>query len=125
MNWIIENWYVVLGLITVIVMIIFVSVKFFNMPTSKQIEALKEWLKFAVTTAEAELGSKTGQLKLRYVYDLAISKFPWVAKVINFEEFSLYVDEALIWLKEQLKSNEAMQNLVNNKEAEYGNKGSN
>lgn len=125
MNWLIENWYVVLGLIAVIAIIIFACVKFFNMPTSKQIEALKEWLKFAVTRAKQEFGENTGQLKLRYVYDLAISKFPWVAKIISFEEFALYVDEALIWLKEQLKSNEAMQNLVNKKETEYGNKDSN
>ena len=37
---------------------------------------VKEWLLWAVTQAEQYLGSGTGALKLRYVYDLAVEAFP-------------------------------------------------
>lgn len=113
MNFILNNWYLILSALAVAIMVIAFIFNFFRMPSDKQINNLKEWLKLAVTQAEKELGSKTGQLKLRYVYDLALARFNWLGKLISFEQFSLYVDEALIWLNEQLKSNEAVQNLVN------------
>ena len=91
---------------------VFAVRKFLGLPTDQQIENLKEWLKWAVTEAEKELGSGTGQLKLRRVYDLALAKFPWIARLVPFEEFSMWVDEALIWLGKQLESNKAITNMV-------------
>lgn len=84
-----------------------------SIPTGKEIETLKEWLKYAVTAAEQALGSGTGQLKLRYVYDLFVDKFPWLAKAISFSRFSEYVDEALVWMRGQLESNTAIAEIVN------------
>jgi hypothetical protein len=69
---------------------------------AQKIANVKEWLKWAVVEAEKALGSGTGQLKLRYVYDLAISQFPWIVSFISFEMFSGWVDEALEWMKGQL-----------------------
>ena len=57
------------------------------MPTNEQLKKVKEWLLWAVAEAEKELGSGTGQLKLRYVYDMFIVKFPSLAKIISFETF--------------------------------------
>lgn len=54
-----------------------------------------EWLKYAVTEAEKLLGEKTGQLKLRQVYDWFVQKFPVVAAVVPFRVFSSWVDVAL------------------------------
>lgn len=112
MEWMINNWYLILAALSVIAVIVFLAVKFFKMPTKEQINCLKEWLKLAVIQAEKELGEKTGQAKLRYVYDLFLTKFNWLAKVITFEQFSLYVDEALEWMRNQLESNEAIKNIV-------------
>ena len=112
MEWLINNWYLIVAAVAVIAVIIFVAVKFFKMPTKEQINCLKEWLKLAVIQAEKELGEKTGQAKLRYVYDLFLTKFNWLAKVITFEQFSAYVDEALEWMRNQLESNEAIKNIV-------------
>lgn len=112
MEWMINNWYLIVAAVAVIAGIIFVAVKFFKMPTKEQINCLKEWLKLAVIQAEKELGEKTGQAKLRYVYDLFLTKFNWLAKVITFEQFSAYVDEALEWMRNQLESNEAIKNIV-------------
>lgn len=54
-----------------------------------------EWLKFAVAEAEKLLGSGTGQLKLRQVYDWFCEKFPVIAAILPFRVFSAWVDIAL------------------------------
>ena len=112
MNWLINNWYLIVAAGAVIGAAVFAVRKFLGLPTDQQIENLQEWLKWAVTEAEKELGSGTGQLKLRRVYDLALAKFPWIARLVPFEEFSMWVDEALIWLGKQLESNKAITNMV-------------
>lgn len=65
----------------------------------RQIKDFKQWLRWAVAIAESELGSGTGVLKLRYVYDLAATRFPMIVRVISFEDFSNWVDDALTWLE--------------------------
>lgn len=67
-----------------------------------------EWLKWAVTEAEKLLGSKTGQLKLRQVYDWFCDKFPVVAAILPFRVFSAWVDTALDTMKEWLGSNKSV-----------------
>ena len=67
--------------------------KFFKLPRESQIAKVKEWLLFAVMQAEKELGSGTGQLKLRYVYDMFVSKFPYLVQFVSFEFFSKLVDD--------------------------------
>lgn len=71
-----------------------------------------EWLVYAVTEAEQCLGSGVGELKLRYVYDLAISKFPIVAKLIPYTTFKKLVDVALIKMKEMIATNGKIADLV-------------
>lgn len=72
----------------------------------------------AVTKAEKELGGGTGQIKLRYVYDMFVARFAWLARVISFEAFSMMVDEALERMKKMLESNKAMQTLVSGEAGE-------
>lgn len=112
MEWLVNNWYLIIALIAIVAGIVYAAVKYFKKPTAEQIKCLKEWLKLAVIQAEKELGEKTGQAKLRYVYDLFLTKFSWLAKVITFEQFSNYVDEALEWMRNQLESNEAIKTMV-------------
>lgn len=74
-------------------------------PKEEQLEALKLWLRAAVYEAEEYFGSKTGQLKLAYVYKLAVTQFPWIAEYITYEEFDeKYVKAALKWLEKQLEN---------------------
>ena len=77
-----------------------------------------EWLLYAVTKAEKELGAGTGKLKLRYVYDMFVARFEWLAKVITFDMFSMMVDEALEQMRTMLDSNEAVQKLIANEAGE-------
>ena len=61
----------------------------------------------------SELGSGTGKLKLRYVYDMFIAKFPWLGKVVSFEMVSMMVDDALEEMRVMLESNKAVKEYVN------------
>ena len=49
---------------------------------------------------------------MAYVYDLFVTKFPWLAQIISFEYFSKLVNEALETVRRQLENNEAIKNIV-------------
>lgn len=65
----------------------------------------KNWLVWAVTEAEKTFCSGTGQLKLRYAYELAIKRFPTIAKFIPFSLFMKMVDEALVVMRKMIENN--------------------
>lgn len=111
-SFILNNWYLIVGGIAIIALVVARILGFIKLPTNKQLERVKEWLKYAVMKAEKELGTRTGQAKLRLVYDWFITRFPIFSKVITFNYFSKLVDYALEWLNKQLKENEALQNYV-------------
>ena len=115
MDFIVNNWFLIVALVAVLGVSIFAVLKFLKLPTNEQLSKVKEWLVFACMEAEKELGGKTGQLKLRMVYDMFLTKFGWLAKIITFEKFSTLVDEALLRFKEMLKSNKAVKNIVEGK----------
>lgn len=111
-KFLVENWYMIVAALAIIAFVVVALVKFLHLPTKTQIANLKEWLKVAVTEAERELGSGTGQLKLRTVYEMAISKFPWVAQYVGFSQFSAWVDVALDWMRDQLENNKDIRQYV-------------
>lgn len=113
MNWIIENWYIVIGFLALMVTVGILIYKFLGLPTNEQVTKIKALLLYWTILAESELGSGTGQLKLRYVYDLFTDKFRITAKLISFETFSLWVDEALDTMREMLETNDNVNALVN------------
>ena len=102
MEWLISNFGVIFGIMMLAICVIWGVVKFFKMGRDKQVAQIKEWLIYACTIAEKELGSGTGQLKLRYVYDMFLSKVGWLKYVISFEKFSEMVDEALVTVNQIL-----------------------
>lgn len=107
-----ENWYLVVALMAVAGMVGVYIGRFLKMPTSEQRERVKEWLLWAVTQAEVELGSGTGKLKLQQTYDLFIQRFPALAMAVSFDTFSLWVDEALEEMRKLLKENKTVRELV-------------
>lgn len=112
MNWVAENWFLLVALAAVLGVSACAVYRFVGLPTEKQLGKIKEWLLYAVTMAERELGGGTGRLKLRYVYDWFLKTFPWLAKVVSFELFSSLVDEALGEMKQLMESNAAVSELV-------------
>ena len=108
MKYIVENWFVIVGLIAVCAAGGYAVYVFVKMPSDKQLNKVREWL----------LGGGTGQIKLRYVYDMFVARFAWLARVISFEAFSMMVDEALERMKKMLENNKAMQTLVSGEAGE-------
>lgn len=113
METLIENWHVLAAGLAVLVAAGLGIYRFVGLPTQEQLDKVRKWLLWAVTEAEKELGSGTGELKLRQVYDLFVVRFPWLAKVISFDLFSALVDEALEEMRELLDTNQAVSAFVN------------
>ena len=114
MNWLVDNWYLVVAGLAGLAFVIYCLYTFFGMPTEKQIEKVKEWLIFATLQAEKELQSGTGQLKLRQVYNMfcAVPAFTWIAKVVSFDLFSMWVADALVEVKQMLINNKTLAEYV-------------
>lgn len=72
-----------------------------------------EWLLYAVTIAEKELGGGTGQIKLRKVYDMFLEKYPKLSVFVSFDTFSGWVDIALEKMRKMIDENPAAKNLIN------------
>lgn len=74
----------------------------------------KNWLVWAVAEAEKQLGSGTGQLKLRMVYDIAVARFPIVAKLLPFNLFGKLVDAALKVMNDMIANNTNIAEAITN-----------
>lgn len=111
-NFIQEYWFLIVAAIAIVSIVSIKAYIWFKKPGNEQLEQVKQWLIYAVAKAEAELGSGTGQLKLRYVYDQFIKKFPAVAIFLSFEDFSKLVDEALEELEKMIKENKEIGMLI-------------
>lgn len=85
---------------------------FIKLGKEKQIKIISEWLLLAVIKAEKELGGGTGQVKLRFVYDLFLDKFKFAAMFISFAQFSGLVDMALITMKEMITNNNQVKEYI-------------
>ena len=114
MRFLIENWPVLLSFLCGVAVCLLFAVRFSKEPTERKITMIKEWLLFAVVQAEKELGAGTGQIKLRYVWDMFIQTFPALAPVISFEMFSKLVDEALDQMRHLLETNKDVSAYVEN-----------
>ena len=100
-------------IITVVAILIGVlGFGFIKLGKAKQIEIISEWLLLAVIKAEKELGSGTGQVKLRYVYDLFLDKFKFTAMFISFVQFSNLVDLALVTMKSMISNNNQVKDYI-------------
>lgn len=112
MKMLIENWFIIVALLAVLEGVIYAVYRFLKLPGKAQVEKVREWLLWAVTNAEKELGGGTGKLKLRQVYDLFVQRFPAVAMAVTFDTFSQWVDEALTEMRKMLVENQAAAELV-------------
>lgn len=65
MKFIVENWFVIVAIAAAGGSIGYAIYSFVKMPSDKQLNKVREWLLYAVTKAEKELGAGTGKLKLQ------------------------------------------------------------
>ena len=118
-NFLIQNWAAILMALILMVLVAEVVVTivegakdFFRKPKQEQITEVKEWLLYACTEAERALGSGTGEIKLRYVYDMFLSRFPLVANMFTFSQFETLVNLALDELEDLAKANNSVNKLL-------------
>lgn len=118
MEYLVENWYWIVGLAALVAVVICMLFRFLGMPTEKQKEKVREWMVWACIKAEKKLQSDTGKLKLREVYDMfcAVPAFKWVAIIISFKEFEEWLNDALVEAKQMLISNKALAEYVYGKD---------
>lgn len=109
---IIKNMGLIIGTIILIALAGLTIKEFIELGKEKQLEKVKEWLLYACIMAEKKLGGGTGQVKLRYVYDLFVEKFSFLKLLVTFEQFSEMVDEALVKMREMLEKNPNVAMLV-------------
>ena len=115
---ILVNLVFIIGLVAAVGYVVWKIYNFIKMPKADQFEAVKEWLLWAVAEAEKLYGSGTGVLKLRYVYDLFLSRFKELEYFIPFDEFSKMVDNSLIEFKDLLTKNQKINNYVEKSDEE-------
>lgn len=106
MNWILNNLETVIFLILVTVGLVSFLLKKGN---------IQKLLVYICLEAEKRFGSKTGQIKLRFVYDWFMGKFPFMSALISFEEFSKMVDKALEEMEHLINTNMAVYSYITGK----------
>jgi hypothetical protein len=104
----------IIGTIILVIVIAYLAIN--------QKKNILEWLLKAVVEAEKELGSGTGQLKLRTVYDWFIEAFPVVSAFVPFSVFSAWVDVALETMEKLLKDNQQVKAYVSGEVKQLENK---
>lgn len=104
MEWIIDNWSLIITVVAVIV--------YFLLNGKRSVMA---FLLQAVIMAEKDWGSDTGRIKLSEVYGNFIEKYPIFSKIIPFSVFSAWVDAVLEDMRDILLKNEKARAYVENK----------
>lgn len=110
MEVLIHNW----GVILIAVLVVAGLISYI----AKDKKNAQKWLLYAVTEAEKQFGSKTGVLKLRFVYNWFIEIYPLLSKFVSFEEFSVMVDVALDEMRHFINTNTAIFDYVGGYEVE-------
>lgn len=112
MEWIMDNWMVVVALAAGAICAVLWLWRWLTQPAEAQLAKVRQWLLWAVVGAEQSLGGGTGRLKLRQVYDLFVVRFPWLVSKVSFALFSDLVDDALEEMRALLASNSNVKRLV-------------
>ena len=101
MEWIINNWSLIIVVLAVIV--------YFIMSGKKSV---MKWLLFAVTMAEREMKSGTGRIKLVTCYEWFVQRYPLFSKIVPFAVFSAWVDAVLDEMRHLLETNSEIKKFV-------------
>ena len=107
-----NNWSIIIAVIAILVVAGVAVYKFLQLPTSAQVEKVKKCLLAWVISAEADLGGGTGKVKLSVVYGYFVTAFPILKNFVSFETFSRWVDEALDIMREMLKENTNLKQVI-------------
>lgn len=104
--------YIIIGIVVLVAIAAIILV------ITGKIKTVKQWLKYAVAESEQYFGSKTGKLKLQYVYNCFAERFKVISSFITFDVFSKWVDTALETLNDWLETNENIASVIKGHEEE-------
>ena len=105
MKWIVDNWSLLVVILAALVVAYHYLKKFAGLPSEAQQRKIREVLLFWVIEAEKTFKGGTGAIKLRWVYDKFLERFPQFAGVVPFELFAKWVDDALVEMRHLLETN--------------------
>ena len=111
-NFLINNWYLIIIAIAGLSLLINYLFDFSQKPSAAKIQNIKEWAIYACALAEAHLGSGTGQLKMRETYDMFIVRFPDLARIVSFEMYKNIAELALLEFKQMMQNIPKVKNLI-------------
>lgn len=126
MKWVMDNWSLLVVVLSTIIVIAIRVANYLKLSDEEKaatnskhrdatLKALSDWLLIAVTEAEKDLGSGTGKLKLRAVYEKAISLFgPELADMITLEQLDQLLQVPLEQMRNMLDSNANIRDYVDN-----------
>ncbi len=112
MLFITEHWNLIVVVLILLAGLVGVGLRLSKLSKAERYSQIRGWLLQAVLMAEREFGSGTGKLKLSNVYAAFCTQLPWLAKLITFDVFSGYVDDALAEMKDILHRNSAIASVV-------------
>lgn len=95
MEFVMNYWQCILAALVLVLLAVGLAWWFVKLPKERKVAQVKHWLLSAVVEAEKALGAGTGPQKLKRVYDLFVERFPRLARMVSFETFAKWVDEAL------------------------------
>lgn len=121
-NIIVNYWPLLIVLLSVFCCAIYIVNNFLGKTREERLENIKQWAIYACALAEKELGSGTGQLKMRATYNMFLSTFPKLANVISFETYQHIAEMALTEFKHMLETNPKVKDqIIQEGEVKYGN----
>ena len=122
LNFLINYWYFIVIVIAILVISGVFIFNFLQKPSEQKLQNIKEWAIYACALAQAHLGSGTGQLKMRETYDMFISRFPDLVKIVPFEMYKNIAESALLEFKKMLENNPKVKELILEEgDKKYGN----
>lgn len=112
MQWLYDNWSLLVVILAAIVVVYVRFKKFAGLPSDEQQAKAKAILLAIVIEAERQFGGQTGKLKLSWAYSRFVELYPSLASLIPFELFSTLVDEVLEQMRNLLETNESIKRYV-------------
>lgn len=117
MQWLMDNWTLLASILAAAILASIKVKKYLQAEKEEQermkqeardklIRAVSDWLLRAVTEAEKDLGSGTGKLKIREVYEKAVGLFgPEFTEIISLERLDEMAQKPLEEMRELLDKN--------------------
>lgn len=105
LNWLIENWFLIVIFLCFFGKSIINTINFLLMEPNKRLLLIRENILNLVLKAEEQLGSKTGELKLKLVISSFYKKYPIARFIISETKLRNIIEESVTEMKNILKKN--------------------